>query len=185
MASGTLSYDDNSGAYAHATVLVGTHDEEIGFAGFQAGIGYAARATRTISIDAGLVQTEYARRAGEALDLRYTEAYAGITAHSVTARAYYSPNYFADGHHTLYAELEGSVSPLANWNLNLHLGALTYLNDPPRYAERTRYDWRATVSRNLGAFEIYGSLSGRSSGRAIYSRSTERAVVAVGAAVAF
>ena len=185
VATATIAYDDNSGVYANGMILLGTHEGDVGVAGYQAGLGYAARLSGSASIDVGVVQTEYARAAGGQLNIHYTEAYAGVTAHGITARAYYSPNYNVRGRHTVYAEVEGNFRPADKWNLNLHLGSLTYLSDPPRYTARARYDWRATVSRNIGRVEVYTSLSGRGPGGDYYARNKGRAVATFGVALGF
>jgi uncharacterized protein (TIGR02001 family) len=185
VATATLSYDDQSGIYVNGTVIAGTHGSGAGVAGYQASAGYAARLTPSLSIDAGVVQTGYARIVGRELGLSYTEVYAGITSGKITARAYYSPNYFVAGRHTLYGEVQGNFRPLPALNVNLHVGALTYLSNPPRYAARTRLDWRATVSHGLGPFELHASLSGRGAGADYYARSRGRAVVTAGVALAF
>jgi uncharacterized protein (TIGR02001 family) len=185
VATATIGYDDKSGAYANATMIASTHDGDVGVAGYLASIGYAGRLSSSVSIDAGVQRTQYARTAGEPMSRHYTEAYAGVTVRGVTARAYYSPDYFVAGRHTLYTEIEGNLRPAEKWNFNLHLGALTYLSDPPRWTARSRYDWRATVSRNLGRFEVYAALSGRGPGGDYYVRNKGRAVVTAGAAFAF
>lgn len=181
----TLSYDHSSGVYANGLVIVGPGNSDIAVRGIQASLGYAANVTRGVSIDAGVARTNYARVADGPLDFGYTEFYAGVTTRSITARVYYSPDYYRPNRHTLYAEIEGNIHPLRNWNLNLHLGALTYLSDPPRYTGRSRYDWRATVSRNLNRFEVYAGVSGRGPGGDYYVRSNGRAVLTGGVAVAF
>lgn len=180
-----IGYDHSSGIYAGGVVIAGAQDSEIGVAGYQANIGYAARVTRALSIEAGVQRTAYARRVGGPLGLAYTELYAGLTFRAITARAYYSPDYFRAGRHTLYAEIDGSSRLLPKLNFNGHLGALSYLGAPPLYTARTRIDWRATISRSLGPFEIYAGLSGRGPGSDYYARSKGRAVVTVGAAFAF
>jgi len=181
----TISYDHSSGVYAGAVVIAGVQGSEIGVAGYEANIGYAARLTRALSIEAGVQRTAYARRSGGPLGLRYTELYAGLTFRAITARVYYSPDYLRPGRNTLYTEVDGSVRLLPRLNFNAHLGALSDLGTPPPFTARTRIDWRATISQSLGPFEIYTSLSGRGSGADYYARSKGRAVATVGAAFAF
>ncbi|MEO7388723.1 MAG: TorF family putative porin [Sphingomonas sp.] len=180
-----ISYDHSSGTYASAVVIAGAQGSEIGVAGYEANIGYAARVTRALSIEAGVQRTAYARRTGGPLGLAYTELYAGLTFHAITARVYYSPDYLRPDRRTLYAEVEGSVRVLPKLNFNAHVGALTDLGTPPPFIARSRIDWRATVSRSLGPFEIYASLSGRGPGADYYARTKGRTIATFGAAFSF
>ncbi|MEO5938210.1 MAG: TorF family putative porin [Sphingomonas sp.] len=180
-----VSYDDRSGIYASGVVIAGAQGSEIGVAGYEATIGYATRVTRALSIEVGVQRTAYARRASGPLRLAYTELYAGLTFRAVTARVYYAPDYLRPGRRTFYAEVEGSVRLLPKLNFNAHLGALTDLGTPLPNNARTRIDWRATVSRSFGPFEVYAALSGRGPGADYYARSKGRAVATFGAAFAF
>lgn len=181
----SISYDHPSGVYAGGVVIAGVQDRDVGVAGYQANIGYAARITRALSIEGGVQRTAYARRAGGSINLAYTEIYAGLTFRAITARVYYSPDYFRRDRHAIYAEVDGNIRLPAKLNFNAHLGALTYLGMPPLYTARTRIDWRATLSRSLGPFEIYAGLSGRGAGADYYARTKGRAVATVGAAFSF
>lgn len=185
VATATIGYDDKSGAYANATLIASTHDGDVGIEGYLASIGYARRLSSSASIDVGVLRTQYARTAGGPMTRHYTEVYAGLSVRGVTARAFYSPDYFVANRHTLYTEIEGNIRPADKWNLNLHVGALTYLNELPRRTARARYDWRATASRSLGGFEVYAALSGRGPGGDYYQRNKGRAVITAGAAFAF
>ncbi|QDZ08768.1 hypothetical protein FPZ24_15915 [Sphingomonas panacisoli] len=180
-----ISYDDRSGAYASGVVIAGVEDSDIGIAGYEATLGYAARVTRALSIEAGVQRTAYARRTGERLALAYDELYAGLTFRAITARIYYSPDYLRPGRRTLYTEVEGSLRVLPKLNVNAHVGALTDLGTPPPFVARSRIDWRVTVSRLLGPFELYAGLSGRGPGADFYARTRGRAVATIGAAFAF
>lgn len=180
-----ISYDHSSGIYASGIVIAGARGSSIGIAGYEANIGYAARVTRALSIETGVQRTAYARRSGGPLGLAYTELYVGLTFRAITARVYYSPDYLRAGRRTLYAEIDGSIRLLPKLNINAHLGTLSDLGTPPPFVARTRIDWRVTVSRPLGSFEVYASVSGRGPGADYYARTKGRAVVAVGAAFAF
>jgi uncharacterized protein (TIGR02001 family) len=180
-----ISYDHGSGIYANGVVVAGTQDSEIGIVGYEANIGYAARLTRALSIEGGVQRTAYAPQTDGPLGLRYTEFYAGLTFRAIAARVYYSPDYLRAGRRILYTEIDGSARLLPKLNFNAHLGALSYLGAPPLYTARTRIDWRATISRSLGPFEVYAGLSGRGGGSDYYTRSKGRAVATVGAAFVF
>lgn len=185
VATATIGVDHPSGVYANGLILVGMRDGEPGIAGFQAGGGYARRVSPTVSLDIGLVHTEYARVIGGPLALRYTEGYVGVTRRNLTARAYYSPGYFARGRRTLYGEVEGNWGSTRSVAFAIHLGAFTYLARPPLATARTILDWRATVSRGVGPIDVYLSVSGRGPGGDTYAATRGRAVAAIGAALTF
>lgn len=183
--TGSLSYDHKSGIYANGLLIVAASDSDAGLSGFEVNLGYAVKVSQRAAVEAGIVRTEYATAPGASLSLKYTEVYAGLTVGRFAARAYYSPNYIGKDRRTLYTQIQANIVPLKDWNLSLSVGALTYLTDPPRYTKRSRYDWRATISRHVGPAEIYASLTGRGPGSDYYARSRGRAVITAGAAISF
>ena len=88
----------------------------------------------------------------------YTEIYLGVSRDPLSARIYFSPDYFNSRSRTIYGEINGSVAPARNWSLTAHVGALTYLSQPDtddiyHAVHRYRalyYDWRLGVMRQLG-----------------------------------
>jgi uncharacterized protein (TIGR02001 family) len=115
------SYDDPSGVYAGAFASnVKFYEAEswqlqlVGYA------GYAYRLARGWSIDGG---ASYSTFSGDS-DYRYLELNTGVTSDALSARLYYSPNYFGGGVHTLYAELNGSYRLSDRFKLIGHAGLL-------------------------------------------------------------
>jgi hypothetical protein len=82
--------------------------------------GYAQRLQRGWSVDAGAAYSSFSGNT----DYHYAELHAGVTADAVSARLYFSPNYFGQSIHTLYAELNGSYRLTDRFKLIGHAGLL-------------------------------------------------------------
>jgi uncharacterized protein (TIGR02001 family) len=172
-----LSYDFTSGVFLNGSAFgaLSDHDHP-GLAGVIGDAGYARRLGLSLSADAGVTRTEYVGIGKGGTSTGYTEIYAGLTWRHLTARLYYSPDYFQSGTRTLYGELDGNIGLVAGIRLNAHLGALGYLNDgagaPLNYVRYNyirydgmryggvRYDWLIGASRQFGAIDAHMSLSG-------------------------
>jgi uncharacterized protein (TIGR02001 family) len=168
-ASVSLGYDDPSGLYAGVTALGTVRSGEPQVLGVQANLGYAVRLTSAVSLDGGVYRAEYFSGYGTGRDYHYTELYVGLAIPHLTTRVRYSPDYFRADTPTLYVEADGGVEPAPNWFLSAHAGALTYLETPPFYLPRRRYDWRLGASRQIGKFGIHLDVSGRFAERGLYS----------------
>ena len=109
-----------------------------------------------------------------------------MAARQVSARVYLSPDYFRPGQTTLYGEVEGVIHLAPKWRINGHVGLLAHLDDPPRYTPREHYDWRITLGRELGPFDLRASLSGGGPGTDYYSRARHDATAfTLGASLSF
>ncbi|MBC9031848.1 hypothetical protein IAG41_05545 [Sphingomonas sp. JC676] len=181
-----LGYDHESGLYLNGSATVGVDQSDPALLTYQLNAGYAARISPTVSIDAGAVRSWYTRHSSGAGDTHYTELYLGVTAHGISSHVYYSPDYLRPGIETLYAEVESTINLAPEWRLTGHAGLLTHLSDPPRYARREHYDWRATLGRDLGKLELHASLSGAGPGSDYYSgRRHSATAVTFGASLPF
>ncbi len=171
VATAQVGYDDDSGIYLNlsATGMLGRDDPL--FLGVQGNIGYAKRLSRRVSIDGGVLRSQYRAPDPTTRSHNYTDIYLGVIADPVSARVYYSPDYYRPGVSTLYGEVEGTVRPAKNWRLNAHLGSLVYLRTPAVYfpGREARYDWRLGVSRQFGNLDLHAALSGGGPGREYYS----------------
>ncbi|MGE5720998.1 MAG: TorF family putative porin [Sphingomonadales bacterium] len=161
VATAQIAYDHSSGLYASAEGIVEFGRDEPFFLGVQGNIGYAKRLGPTLSMDLGLLRSQYRPSYYGGRAKHYTEAYAGLTFKQITGRIFLSPDYFRPGVTTLYGEIEGGLQPSPNWRLHAHLGTLIYLRTPDAgYYRDARYDWRVGASRQLGKFELHAALSG-------------------------
>ncbi|HEU4962047.1 MAG TPA: TorF family putative porin [Sphingomonas sp.] len=177
-----LYYDHPSGIYVNLSGLGeldhGATPEALGYI---ANVGYARRIGPQLSIDGGAVRTQFSHYAvGRNAGAHYTDFYVGIAGRGLSSHLHYSPDYYRHGASTLYGEIDGALAPAENWQLTGHVGLLGYLDYPAsapgyRASRQLRYDWRAGIARQLGAFLIHADLSGGGPrGEAAYYRPTAR-----------
>ena len=183
--SAQISYDDPSGFYLSASGL-GDLGDEGRFLGVIADAGYAKRIGHHATLDAGVLRSQIRSAYPNGLGYKYTELYIGAYAGPIAGRLYYSPDYRTSGQSTLYGELEAGFEPARKWRLSGHVGLLTYLNST-RYwdAGERHYDWRISLARQFGRFEVHSALSG--GGRRTYygGRRHDKAALTIGGSASF
>ena len=185
-ATAQLNSDDASGFYLNLSGSSQLAPDGPHFLAFQANAGFARQLGPSVTIDAGIVRSDFRRLYRRGPQRHYSEAYAGLSYKRVTGRLYYSPDYYGDAA-TLYGEIESYVEPLANWRVNAHAGALHYLTLPRYLSSRSlRYDWRIGLARQLGPIELHTALSGGGPGQDYYrGRNRGRTALTVGASWSF
>ena len=116
-----VAYDHSSGLYAGgfaSSVQFYRHSPHgLELTGYT---GYAQRLRNGWSLDGGAAYTSFSGGEG----YNYAELHAGVTASAVTARVFFSPNYFGQSIHTVYAELNGSYGLSDHFRLIGHAGLL-------------------------------------------------------------
>ena len=167
VATAQIGYDDDSGVYFNLSAT-GVLDRDDGV---QGNIGYVRKLSRKLSIDGGVVRSQYRAPDPTSRSHNYTEVYLGIASDPFSARLYYSPDYFRPDVSTLYGEVEATIRPAKDWRINGHLGSLVYVATPARYfpGRQARYDWRIGVSRRFGNLDLHAALSGGGPGQEYYS----------------
>lgn len=192
VASATIAYDDPSGFYASLSASEVFSRDGPRFLGVNGAVGYAMRIGPGVSLDAGVHRLQYRAPYAGGRETHYTEGYVGVTAHGVTARVFYSPDYLAGSASTLYGELTGGFEPAPDWRLSAHLGTLVYLDTGSGYyrgfriSDAQQYDWRLGVSRRLGRVELHAALSGGGPGRDYYGGGAhDRTALTAGASLSF
>ncbi len=184
VASAQLSYDDPDGFYASMSGLTDLGNGSR-FLGVIADAGYARRINQHLTLDGGIIRSQIRSAYPGGIDFKYTEIYAGAYVGPVSARLYYSPDYRTSGQSTLYGELEAGFEPLPKWRLSGHVGMLRYLSTTDYWkAGQTHADWRISVGRQLGKFELHSAVTG---GGPIYygHQRHNRPVVTVGGSFNF
>ena len=115
------SYDADLGWYAGAfasNVQFYEHsDRQAQLMGYA---GYARRLGGGWSVDAGAAYSTFSGGDG----YNYVEMHAGVTSDALSARLYFAPDYFGQGIHTLYGELNGSQRLFDRVKLIGHAGVL-------------------------------------------------------------
>ena len=166
-----LSYDAPNGAYlgVAATGVVTQHDGPR-FLAAQQYVGYATRLPAGPTLDFGATHANYTEYYNGRRAAQYSELYAGVILRRLTARLYYSPNYFDRGQKTLYGELDSAIRPARGLRLSAHAGVLTVLDGylPPGYAA-TQFDWRLGLATEIKSFEIEVAWSGAGPDRDYYA----------------
>ena len=164
-----LSYDDPSGVYVNGSAIEAlSYDNSAILEGLISNIGYARRLTPQLSIDTGVVRTQYYRLYGFKGDYAYDEAYVGLAGHGLSAHLYVSPDYLRHGTDTLYSEVEGVRPVWAGVRLGAHLGYFAYLNSPGGAPRQNQYDWRLFAARRFAPFDLSLAVSGGGPGQDHY-----------------
>ncbi len=151
-----ISYDQNSGLYAGASVIgvSGAHDSVRMLENLEY-IGYVARVSTRTAWDLGVTHSDFKPNSPKHLSFEYTEIYTGVIRDHLSAHVHYSPNYFGQGVSTVYVDLDGAFRPARRWRVFGHVGVLTPINEsvsPGSYRER--YDLRAGVAAEFKGGEL-------------------------------
>ena len=176
-----LSYDDASGAYLAASGTAVASSDGVHPLALIVNGGLAKRLQSGITIDAGIVHSEYSHYSSALSGRSYTEVYGGVSRKSVSGRLYFSPHYFGTGHATLYGELDNNVGLARKLRLQGHVGLLV----PLRGKQHPILDWRLGLTRQFGRISLHAAWAGAAGRRYddTYSRSSSGFVF--GASYAF
>jgi uncharacterized protein (TIGR02001 family) len=186
-ATAQLTYDHSSGLYFNLAGVTRLGSGSPQFMGVIGNIGYARRLNAHVTLDAGVLRSQIRASGRYARPYHYTEIYAGASVGRVVGRVYYSPDYLVPGRSTIYGELEAGFEPARNWSVSGHVGMLAYLDDRPYGAAGSHRDWRISVTRQIGRFEVHTAVSGGGPDNRYYNYGdgNHDAVVTAGASVSF
>jgi uncharacterized protein (TIGR02001 family) len=177
-----FAYDDPSGLYADASGTGVLQNGDPSPLGFELSGGYAKRLPSGTTLDVGVTNSTYSHYSANGAANSYTEVYAGISRGGLSSRIFFSPHYSQSGLWTAYGEVNASVSPASKWGLEAHVGMLVPLKSPSGYdQDRTAFDWRLGVTRELGPVSLRLSYDEGEGGRDYYgyrSRSGRALVIA-------
>ena len=179
------TYDDPSGVYLSVSGL-SELTRTTRFLGVIGNAGYAKRISDHVTLDLGLLRSQLRSAIPDSSGFSYTEVYAGAYVGPVSGHIYYSPDYRRGGQSTLYGELEAGFEPLPDWRVTGHVGLLEQLNGSSySRAGDTFGDWRLSIARQLGKFELHAALSRGSSDNYYGYRIHRKAALTIGASVRF
>jgi len=153
-----LSYDDPSGAYAAAS---GTAVASGGIRplSLQLNAGYA-KSLGDLTLDFGVLQSNYSRYSTTVHGSAYTEVYAGLSRKNLTARVHLSPHYFGGGTWTLYGELNHALPLSRRLSLNSHIGMVIPLRTRGPADDYSQFDWRVGLDQAIGRFALHAAVTG-------------------------
>jgi uncharacterized protein (TIGR02001 family) len=151
-----LSYDDLAGPYAGLTITgVLARDGEAQLLSVQEYAGFAHRLRPELTLDLGVVNTDYARYWSGGRTARYTEIYAGLIGRRINGRVSFSPNYLQDGWKVAYGDVNVMLIATEAWDVSVHGGLLIWVaGGRPEGAGATHYDWQIGAGRRFGRFEL-------------------------------
>jgi uncharacterized protein (TIGR02001 family) len=157
-----LSYDAAGGVYANVSAsVVASSGDGLRPLGLQVNGGYAKRLSSSVTLDLGVVHSNYTHYSSRGSARSYTEAYAGLTGKLVSTRLYLSPDYLKPHAWTLYGEVDGNLPVATRLRLLGHIGMLVPLRsggDGEDY--RREIDWRVGVARDFGPISLHLAWTG-------------------------
>jgi len=161
-AQASLAYDHASGVFLGALISnVHVDPAASGLSG-QFYAGYARPFGDQKSWEVGAVRYVFPHPSVPP-DYDYSELFVGASTHWLSARLYYSRNYFQIGSSAVYAELNAQQPLIEHVALLGHLGYLE-INSPPRFASQERpgsqTDFLMGVVWNVLSFNLGLALTG-------------------------
>lgn len=159
--TGAVAWDHPSGLYAGVAATGGaTRRFGAQFLSHAEYVGYAARLRSGLSWEVGLANTQVESNVFRRFSGHYTEAYAGLSKGGLSARVFFSPDYFAPDLSTLYLDLNAVWRPAAGWRASAHAGALMRVaGRAPGVLPQGRSDLRLGVVREIGRMELQAAWS--------------------------
>lgn len=134
--------------------------------GLQLNAGYAKQLPGEITLDTGVIHSEYMRYSTRGRATSYTEVYAGFSHKALSSRLFVSPHYFWAGTWTVYGEVDGSFRLASKLRATGHLGMLVPLHSPADHPLRSEWDWRLGLTRKLGPVSLQLAWTGAQPARA-------------------
>lgn len=150
-----IAVDGAQGFYAGATALgVASRDDGAQFLGAQEYAGHAWRLRPGLTLDTGVINTNYSHYWSGGRAAGYTEVYAGLIGRRLSTHLSLSPNYYESGRVTGYGDVDLVLLSRGDWQLNAHAGLFVWIaGGRPARASATHYDWQVGVTRRIGRLE--------------------------------
>jgi uncharacterized protein (TIGR02001 family) len=163
-----VSYDAPNGFYAALSgSAVATRDDGLQPLGLQLNGGYAKRLSSGLTVDLGIVHSNYSRYSSRNADKSYTEVYAGLAGKILASRISLSPDYLKPGAWTVYGEVDANVPAGKKLRVTGHVGLLAPLDRRGYSGDtlRPELDWRLGLARDLGPVTLSVAWTGISRNR--------------------
>jgi uncharacterized protein (TIGR02001 family) len=166
-----LSYDAPNGLYAALSgSVVATRHDGLQPLGVQLNGGYAKRLSSGLTVDVGVVHSNYSRYSSRNAGKSYTEVYAGLAGKILSSRISVSPDYLKPGAWTLYGEVDANVPAGKKLRVTGHVGILAPFDRRGYSGDvlRPELDWRLGLARDLGPVTLSVAWTGISRNRDLY-----------------
>ncbi|MEO8454904.1 MAG: TorF family putative porin [Sphingomicrobium sp.] len=162
-----LSYDAPRGVYGTVSAsIVATRSNGLQPLGLQLNGGYAKRLSSGLTVDLGIVHSDYSGYSSRDRRKSYTEAYAGVGGKLLSSRIYVSRGYLKPNAWTLYGEVDANVPAGTRLRVTGRVGMLVPLElRGGGETYRPEFDWRLGIARDLGPITINAAWTGRGRGR--------------------
>lgn len=161
-----VSFDDPGGFYAALSLSAVADPDGPQPLGIQLNGGYAKQLLGEITVDSGVIHSEYARYSTRGYATSYTEVYAGLSHGALSSRIFVSPHYFHANAWTIYGEVDGNFRLTSKLRATGHLGMLVPLHSPADVNLRSEWDWRLGLTRQLGRVSLQLAWTGARPARA-------------------
>ena len=167
-----LSYDAPGGLYgALSGSVVLTRRDGLQPLGLQLNGGYAKRLRSGLTLDLGIVHSNYSSYSSRGPGRSYTELYAGLGGKRLSSRIYVSPDYLRRGGWTLYSEVDANLPVARKLRIRGHVGMLVQLEGRSNSeAYRPEFDWRLGLARDFGRITINAAWTGNGPDHDLYLR---------------
>lgn len=145
-----LEYDRDDGWYAGGFVSSAqVNEDEPAAAQLVAYAGYARRLSSGWGWEVGATKSVFLQAAG----YDYAELFVGMSAENISARLYFSPNYFGRDGESIYAEFNGAYPLRQHLRLLGHIGFLRPLSRRDD-ASSLLFDTRLGVSADIDHWNL-------------------------------
>jgi uncharacterized protein (TIGR02001 family) len=166
-----LSYDAPNGFYAALSGSVAASRRDgLQPLGVQLNGGYAKRLSSGLTIDFGIIHSNYSRYSSRNAGKSYTEVYAGLGGKILSARISVSPDYLKPGAWTVYGEVDATVPAGKKLRVTGQVGLLGPLDRRGYSGDtlRPEIDWRLGLARDVGPVTLSVAWTGISRNRDLY-----------------
>jgi uncharacterized protein (TIGR02001 family) len=170
-----LSYDAPNGFYAALSgSVVATRHDGLQPLRLQLNGGYAKRLSSGLTIDVGVVHSNYSEYSSRNASKSYTEVYAGLAGGVLSSRISVSPDYLKPGAWTVYGEVDANVPAGKKLRVTGHVGILAPLDRRGYSGDtlRPELDWRLGLARDIGPVTLSVAWTGISRNRDLYQERT-------------